>query len=192
MDGGRSYSDHEKQIIALTISLSPGEDYDSFTQFEPLGKRGLDPDEVAELVSLHRVMGAASGESELALGINQQEFDAPTQAAGNVQEGRELTANDTPGGKVSSVANYEELSVLDFASTGANPINQQKAVLERDFNFADQYGEGPYVDASDDLSVHAEFSHEGSSTADTFFGIYELMWNVTQAPDGVPQFSAPI
>lgn len=188
---GVSYSDHEKQIIAANLVVDTGEEADTFTDIEPVGERGLDPNEVAELVSLRRIAVIAAGESEGALGINSTSEESPTNAPSNLQTGKRLTieSGNLPE-EDTFLSSYEALESLDSYVLGQEPQETGRAVTEREVNFQEMYGEGPYVDTNDKLGLHFE-AENNSGTKTTYPLIYELVWRVEESAESIPRFSRP-
>jgi len=189
------YSDHEVQnISALLTGISPGDEADTFTRLEPLGQRGLDPNEVAELVALYRIVAAPNGETEVDLMINGSKDESPSNAAGNITTGfLDGAPEDANGNNQGPLANYMDNGVLDTGAALNDPdpitaTNQSGYFV----NFRSEFGSGPYVDANDDLGLHIEFDVPSDApNSETMQVIYRLYWHVVEVSDGIPEFGSP-
>lgn len=184
---GVQYADHERQVIAVNLTLGAGEEADTDTDLDPVGERGIDPDEIAELVSIRRTAVSDGGEFEFDLGLNLGFDEYPTQAASNLQSGNQLEVIDgNPQGQ--ELSNYSEIGALDSGNHCADGQRDEHQFSEYYENLPENYGSGPYVDATDNLSLHVEADNGTGSTRD-YRLVYILTWNVEEADDRIPRFS---
>jgi len=136
MEGGAAeYADHEVQVITNQISAngtganSSSETATMLDQLEPVSNRGLDSDELAELVAMYRIhfvdvdgvvrenqTEAGQVDSESAIGINLSEDEFPTQANANnaTSAERRLIENQNDIASLARGSNYSEPGALDF------------------------------------------------------------------------------
>lgn len=136
MSGGSTeYADHEVQVITNQMSGNGSGANDSsetatlLDQLEPVSNRGLDSDELAELVAMYRVhfldtdgvvrnnqTEAGQVDSESAIGINLSEDEFPTQANANNATSAERRLIENQNDLVGNPrgANYSEPGALDF------------------------------------------------------------------------------
>jgi len=220
MDGGGvEYADHEFQVITnqLQIGATAGEDNEAeiLDLLDPVSSRGIDNDELAELVTMYRTFDMVDltadatqteighVEAEAGIGINLGQNEHPTQAAGTgpTNEERNLVV-DSPNVTQNQGSNYSEPGALDATSgyidVGFNEVadgtggpGSGGVVNERFIDFRDVYGSGPYVDATDDISVNLElecFNYNGTATVES---TYILAWNISEMPEGRASFARP-
>jgi hypothetical protein len=219
-NGAAEYADHEVQVIGVDfIDAETGGETEVLEQFNPVSSRGLDSDELAELVGVYRTVsaeirqtsgggidenpGTASYECELGINLTNSEFpgqsfnNSPT--AETVVDGSPIS--DGTGRKVRKV-NYDEPGVLDTAylnsvapfrnpadGTGGGGDNEQGS--ERMIDFRSLLGTGPFVDKTDDIVIHAEGNYQSLEALSFLNANYVLYWDVQEMPEGRASFSRP-
>lgn len=213
-DGAEEYADHEVQVIHGRIGtdgVGVDGEVDEVLEYEPVSDRGLDSDELAELVAMYRSVtlvvtdeqadtqtevGQALLEYGLGINLSEQEF---AEQSGPQQGGTELNV-DT--GQV-AVNNYAEPGVLDTINevsvrAGAAPTTDQDIdtggngqEFARFMNFADAFGSGPYVDRTDDITAHFEVGHDNLSGSTAAYFSTILYWSVEEMPEGRASFARP-
>jgi len=220
MDRADEYADYFTQTITPQVIIDAGSSADIIESTEPVSQRGIDSDEIAELVAMSRVFhlqaedtqdvsapGTLKGEVDL--GINLSEGEFATQAGANnptteVNDPDQVGGNFQPeNGDLFRYANYEEPGVLDScfgsigsgfddAATGKGGGTGGAATFERFINFRQNFGSGPYVDRTDDLTFHIEISLDNFDNGKgTVQAIYVLYWDVEQMPEGRASFARP-
>lgn len=211
------YADHEVQVIYSRAVAGGGTganaNIDHFPQYEPVSDRGLDSDELAELVGMKRVASVyiqaedAQSQTELGrttmevgLGINLSENEFAEQSAAGAGGQKDP---DYDGVGLVAVNNYAEPGVLDSItptsiSAGAEPSTADTITagsagqtLERETYFADALGSGPFVDRTDDLVIHIENEKENLTAAAIVEVAYILYWRVHEMPEGRASFARP-
>lgn len=214
--GGLEYADHETQVLYCQNSISQNTDEtferETEIQYDPVSERGLDNDELAELVGFYRVVNVLAkneqgatqtqvGEvgAEVALGINLTGQEFPNQS--NFNNGGEEVLNDDTGSV--SKNNYSEPGAIDVSGPiavkpGAAPTTDSDITAgsqsfneQRTFFFPDRLGSGPYLDATDDLSLKVEATKENVSAGTLVEVIYILYWDVQEMPEGRASFARP-
>jgi hypothetical protein len=199
-------------VVTTDDGLPSGDDsqqLESFEQLNPVSPRGIDSDEIAELVAMHRVAvirfgnvdsqsfaNSLFGEGSLGININA-EAEEPTSISANAP-----TAEITDEGDfVRRIASINEPGTLDNygvggsipyvdASSGAGGTGQAMA-KERFFNFKNNLGTGPYVDYTDDLSLFQELEVNEVTDQAELETRYTLYWSVEEMPEGRASFSRP-
>ena len=226
MNGGSTateYADHEVQIVSGRVTVDTdffdGTTADYIHSTEPVSKRGLDSNELAELKAMYRTCSIRIGAlddnlqtelgdatAEVALGVNMGPDELPTRTTivgTDVTDSSATTViNDQNGGSF-SVANFEEPGILDVtratgaagyeaATSGAGAGSQATTATERDFDFS-VLGSGPYLDRTDDLDLAMELE-----TVNLSDGVvcqvevtYILYWDVHEAQGGRGAFARP-
>lgn len=199
MDIGHSgdveYADHEVQYIGTNVSTTDGTSVDEEVNIEPVSQRGIDSDELAELVAMYRTASiqpassAAAGENteaETGLGLNLSgASESPNDAS---SQATILDTNES--GASLRVGEIDDPGVLDqvvaqvFGGTGAT------STTERFVNFREVFGSGPFVDKTDDLTIYGELQPDGTNQVKMETN-YLLYWNVEEMPDGRASFSRP-
>lgn len=197
-DGEVEYADHEVQTIGVQ-SLNKGtSELEELVQAEPVSERGIDNDELAELVAMRRIgtvqfQGAQAGESpvlaEAGFGLNltgDQENPTQLPTSNLLVETAESPEARTVLGEL------DDPGVLDTFHYGAVPPQSGGTALERFVDLRETFGSGPYVDATDDLSFYLE-TEAASPDGDEFKLelVYQLYWNVEEMPEGRASFSRP-
>lgn len=177
----RTYADHE--IVNLAVQ-SQDDTTDDVYSLDPLAEE-LDRDQVAELVHYQRTATVENGGIEFGLGFNVGEADFVEQAAGN-----QSSVDISDPGNIAVI--YDEAGVIDFLKMGAADRTADGIVDYRELNLREIYGEGPFVDATDDLSIHIESFTGGTSQESTGEVAVQMAFAVYDAPDGVPRFSNPL
>lgn len=211
---GTEYADHEVQVIhgrAQTFPLDNDEEIDEVLEFEPVSDRGLDSDELAELVAFYRTVTIqlqneqsttqtqiGQGQLEYGLGINLSESEFAEQS-GEAHGGQRL--DDVDGVLVKN--NYAEPGVLDSindleANSGAAPatdstisVGPNGGEFTRFMNFPRNFGSGPYVDRTDDLTMHIEAANKNFNGDVQVFVSVILYWDVKEMPEGRASFARP-
>lgn len=183
------YGDHDVQVVALAGDTGSNTNEDVFLTFEPLGKfNGLDPDEVAELVYYERSLNYGAGAFEFGLGFNLSEDEFAEQAANNNPTGNDVRSEFD---SLQATANYTEAGLIDFFSDDQSINNGSSDNPERvEYYFPDMFGSGPYIDQTDDISIHYEPSNNTGSTASVGVQI-RMVWKVTKVEEGIPEFALP-
>lgn len=212
------YADYEVQVAQLEVQVD-GEadggpttgDIDLIEQTEPVSDRGIDSDELAELVAFRTMLDTrifsdnvedqnqlGSVEYEADVGINLQNAELPSQSANN-----NTTAElQTFGNGEATLINYSEPGVLDTfryveqagfddTTNGSGGPGATSAVTPRHINYRDLLGTGPFVDRTDDLTLSVEVSKSNVLSAAqgklTFIGY----WDVHEMPEGRASFARP-
>lgn len=223
--GDVEYADHEVQVINQSIVFegegsgeATGADFIHDT--EPVSNRGIDSNELAELVYMYRALylqvqnSDASNQTEVAeldcestLGINLSPDELPTRASNIGSDVTDDAATTVVSGQddgTLNVSNFEEPGVLDVsrstADLGFNEIGDgtggpgsMNDSQERDMNFRSAFGSGPFVDRTDDLSLALE-AGAINITEDIEVRAevtYILYWNVMEAAGGRGAFARP-
>lgn len=223
MDGGGSmeYADHEVQLVGARAFI-PSENanvaLEKNTIKQPLSGRGLDSDELAELVAYRIYVllesdqidgttqtqtGAINGEASVGINLTKDEHvaqafvNAPTSESESV----EFDAGDGTG-TVQSF-NYDEPGQLYAAENSVSPdisdptggaggAGQMAALSDSGLvNMRDNFGSGPYVDKTDDITIFTELDHDNVVTASSIKVVCRFYWNVEQLPEGRASFSRP-
>jgi hypothetical protein len=221
--GEVEYADHEVQVITNQLIADgtgadqPAESAAFLDQLEPVSNRGLDSDELAELVAIYRhdfididrqqledqtELGELTGES--AIGINLSQEEVPLQANVNnaTSSDRRIIENDNNIAIVNRGANYSEPGTLDYAKQGlmaavGDDVEGEVAPgvgandTERFINFRDEFGSGPYVDRTDDITVFGELGLTNVTAIATLETTYTLYWQVEEMPQGRASFARP-
>ena len=195
--GDVEYADHEVQ--ALNFQVSTDGTVAAFEQqFEtsPVSERGIDSDELAELVAMYRYVSLQTQgpqdqtsqdtlSGEVNLGINTTgEEEALTDLGANATI-EEVEQN----GATARLGGLDDPGVLDGASINgfvATHVGQS----ERFLDFQDTFGSGPYVDKTDDLVVQGEIATDGTDRVKIEV-VYLLYWSVEQMPEGRASFARP-
>lgn len=226
MDMGGStateYADHEVQAVSAVLTtddgLSSTEDSataEIFKNFDPVSDRGLDSDEIAELVGMYRkatlrfgnVDGQSFGNSMFAegsLGVNiageSEEFSSLSANAPTAERVDVTPDPDTADSFLSRFASIDEPGILDGTSIGGSlPYidgggaggSGQQEVTERWFNFRDTFGSGPFLDATDDLTLFQELEVNEVIDQAEFELAYILYWDTETVPEARRNFGRP-
>jgi len=216
-DGSKAdeYADYEVQVIHGRINtdgVGPDGSVDEVIEYEPVSDRGIDSDELAELVAMYRDVTLVINDEdnndqnqigqalmEFGLGINLSESEFAEQSG--PQHG--ATEVDTTSDGSVFQNNYSEPGVLDHVNEVSqraaheNSTSQNKSIggnglrFERFMNFSDNFHTGPFVDRTDDITAHFEVGHDNLvSRAAAYFSVV-LYWNVEEMPEGRASFSRP-
>lgn len=214
--GGMSeleYADHRVQVISLNVTNDPDSDSDALdevVQEDPVGKNRLDSDEIAELAGFYRQFRVllfdenANSQTEpgdviaeLGMGINLSENEFAEQSANNNANSRGV---DGIGPGTIRIANYEDAGVLDTASFTGNAGflgsageggTGQNAAQDRWADLRGFAGSGPFVDITDDITIHVELDERNYVARSQLAAEYILYWNVSELPEGRASFSRP-
>jgi len=226
-NGAAEYADHEVQVLGKKVNVSSdlGEGFDetqnvnegeTIFEFQPVSDRGLDSDELAELVGFYRVVktriqGAGANDvnseanAEGSLGINLGFGDLPNRTVTNgedVTDSSELSGDEIIG-RVGAL-NLNEPGVLDTwaqstnvgfsdPASGVGGSSQNSTPNERQMFFPDTLGSGPYVDRTDDMTLQLELEI-ADFTIDVAYEIevtYILYWEIHEMPEGRASFARP-
>lgn len=222
--GGTEYADHEVQVITNQISFNGTSDTSSeqievLDQLDPVSNRGIDSDELAELVFMRRhamlYIDAAANQSQVgelfaehSFGINLGSTELPPNANNNNSTAAPRNVNEDNTNIDSSTAqsrgaNYSEPGILDFgslacmagyenAATGGAGGGATNAMAKNtEINFSENFGSGPYIDRTDDLTVFAELNAENLVSDVSLETTYVLYWSVEEMPEGRASFARP-
>lgn len=224
-DSGEEYADHEVQVVytqnqATGTSSNPDQEQDEVIEFEPVSDRGLDSDELAELVGFYRQVAViaaneadnaqsfvASLTGEVGMGINLSlgEFAEQSNSTGpgNGERVREFS-----NGYIDK-NNYSEPGVLDsvrlsptngFIAGDGDPLlgsgagaggGGSNVQADREMFFPDKLGSGPFVDRTDDITVHTECEFADFVGTLNVEVAYILYWRVHEMPEGRASFARP-
>lgn len=215
---GREYADHEVQVLKMRGDPDIGADnsIDILHQTTPVSPRGIDSDELAELVAMRRWFnvksfgeqdatqtepGSVTVEADLGANLSPQELATRTTDGGTDVVAESQVINDQDTGSL-IFGNYNEPGLFDSfsadATAGFNEIGDGTGGPgsgsrneERFINFADEFGSGPYMDRTDDLSVHVEVSSLNAANDVEAEVYYTLYWNVQEMPEGRASFARP-
>lgn len=199
---GLSYADHDVQVIGFKITNDDQRfaSLESNQQYDPVRKGGIDNNEVAELVGFYRYVNlttqgevandetaVGSAKAEHAMGINlSSEVENPTAGfTVSPTAEREDLGNDDSSDV--TVFNDDEPGVLDWASITSNPGVTGPGIGSpgvdgfeyRDVDLRARFGEGPYVDATDEISIDGEVDKFEVSSQCDLEVTYGLYWNVS-------------
>lgn len=219
---GIEYADHEVQAISGVLTTDRGLDSDEdtataevFEQLNPVSERGIDSDQIAELVAMYRKAtiryGNSGGQSfgnsffgEASLGVNisgeSEEFTSLSQNAPTAESQDITPGNEDANDFLFRVANINEPGILDGVSIGGSVAflgdngeggGGQQDYSERYVNFRDEFGSGPYVDRTDDLTLFEELEVNGSTSQCELEVSYILYWNTETVPEARRNFGRP-
>lgn len=213
------YADHDVQVVTNQVTIdcqaAGNDEAELLDQLNPVSNRGIDTDEVAELVAMRRHVSAAynaeagvqtelnSVEVEADLGINLGQSEVPANANQESPTTSDRRLIKEPDNLVAARgANYDEPGALDSTKViaggsfneladGTGGASDPGKVQESMINFRHQFGSGPYIDQTDDLTVFLEV--EGFNTNGLAIGesTYELYWDVHEMPEGRASFASP-
>lgn len=197
---GFEYADHDVQVVAAKprfLGGNAGNEIDDVIQLEPVSNRGVDSSAVAELVAMYRYASIRTQEGsnaeavhfEADLGINLTDSELPTNLTNNAtNELIEASSTGTyEGDGAISISNFEEPGVLDTLSATAF-IDWSE---QRQYNFREELGSGPYMDRTDDLSIHLELEAQGQTGPVEAEIYYVLYWNVQEIEGQRQRFARP-
>lgn len=197
--GGVEYADHEVQSLSFKV-VNDGTGptgIEGELLADPVQQRGIDNDELAELVGMYRfaflqpqgAMDQTNGDVmdfEFNMGINTKgKSEALTDLSGNAE-----IAEDTVTGGGVTLGESDDPGILDGGGIVGSIGNDTGTVSERFIDFRDVLGSGPYVDATDDLVFQGEVSNNGSDTVNGEVE-YILYWDVEELPEGRSSFARP-
>lgn len=210
-----TYADYELQQIGYeTSAIGSDENVRTFHSHEPVRDRGLENDEVAELVAgvffaqcslddfeSNATQKPGSAEHKGTWGAN---LNFPETGAGDwVTE----ETNPTNGQNIATVSGgstrfeQDEPGVFEnFLCTAISPhqdtANQQAGggsaeTVQWSMNYRNMFGRGPILDASDELTLGvAVVRNETSFTAEGTFTA-RLVWDVSTVEDERKEFALP-
>lgn len=226
-DHGDEYSDYETQSISLRQEItsadagsSPSLSDDRIVVTDPVSERGIDRDEIAELVGFRRYATAYSkGEEEanttqagliLAegdLGINLNPEELPTQNTVGSESLDTVTGADTSQkGGILRGKILDAPGVLDSYTLAGTPSQGPNDNItdpaggkgsgsfmnaERQIYLRDWFGTGPFLDATDDVTIHTEIDPTNVNTNVVTEVQYQLYWHVTEMPEGRSSLGRP-
>jgi hypothetical protein len=146
--------------------------------------------------------GSVTGEFDLAINATQGELLG--QANANNPNSETFGAGDFkdtigPGNEL-EFTNYNEPGVLDvvdhsanagFVDSGAGGGGSDSDFTEREINFQQNFGTGPYVDRTDDLVLHSEINKNDTVSQIRQRGYLIMYWNVETVEGGRGAFARP-
>lgn len=215
--GGTEYADHEVQVIGANPTANGGSPESVQVEvpqelYDPVSERGIDSDELAELVAMYRSAHLyvpqdentgqsreGAGLAEFNLGINlsgKSELptdgftNAPTSSEETIENGNLRRFNTNEPGAL----DHSTISVTPgfTGDTGASSSSGSAGVnVERFINFREEFGSGPYVDRTDDLTIGAEIQKFDMVSGLDLEVRYTLYWNVEEMPEGRASFARP-
>lgn len=208
MDTGNhqvEYADHEVQVISARATLNEAGSIDKIAEYEPVyDDRGIDSNELAQLVAMYRsvsvyAQGNFSGfaEGEITLGANLSATELPTRASATGAGAEDITDSAI---EVNTNASDASLFTNPFTDAGVFDATRQtldgtsgSQAQERFLNFKENFGTGPFVDRTDDLSLGIEASSTSSVTDATVNVevVFVLYWAVETVEGGRSELSRP-
>ncbi len=210
---GVEYADHDVQVLYFRAQNESGEtgQVDEVLQYDPVSERGLDNDELAELVGFRRTLtiyvedeidgpqsqpGNVIGEFGFGINLTEQEFaEQGGQLAPNedVDNGTVEQFNRSEPGVIDSLAPFVIRPGLAPAADATVSAGGNSQNLSRTFFFPERLGSGPYIDSTDDLTLHVEAQKDNIVDAAQISveGSMVLYWNVEEMPEGRASFSRP-
>lgn len=207
------YSDHYVQNISGSVDTGV-ESSDYLYDLEPVSRRGIDSDELAELVAMRRFYRVEAFDAnegtpgspgtilaEGSLGINLSPEEIPTRSTIENELSDEATVVNNQSDGDLFVRNYEEPGILDsWAGQVGNGFEDEtsatggaagtSAAGERFINLKHEFGSGPYLDRTDELSLNLEaerFEAQFNGEVEVY---YQLFWHVSEHEDQRARFSA--
>lgn len=209
-DGRTGYSDHEIHHVRQGLNVLENQDAGNFaetnaSQFE-ITQRGLDNDELAELVAFRVQYGVALGpvSSQTAPGTVRVEFGAGynLQDEEFLQVGGTFTTEDIDSSGTDDIqtveADTDEVGQIWAAQTGATlPIDDSTdgpgagADVEFDNEMVDfraMLGGGPILDATDDFTPRVRVDQNNAGVRVEAQAVYTLYYDVETMEGGRPRF----
>jgi hypothetical protein len=202
-DGSQEYSDFEVQTVARRfggIAAGGNDDKDKLFQVEPVyPDSGIDSDELAELVAMFRTAtvdnlgdGQVAAEYDLGLNLGERELPGRVLRAFNGRdtdsEGTVIRQQDDNNINEAGLEG-NDAGILDTCTLIAGADDSFTA--ERFINFRHNFGTGPFVDKTDDVSFHMELEENGNTAGNSFQVVTYLYWDVTEQPGGRASFARP-
>lgn len=198
---GVEYADHDVQALSFQIT-TPGsaQDNEFILTTEPVQERGIDNDELAELVAMYRTVRLTPSDEQTASNVTAQGISGEANfGINNDQKSEQLTdlpANNTliledgPVDGFGAIGGSTDPGILDGVGLAGFETSSSGPTAERFMNFKHELGSGPYVDRTDDLVFAGEVN---SRTEDNLILEYSviLYWNTTEMPEGRPSFARP-
>lgn len=200
---GMEYSDYEVQTVARRlggVAAGSDDDKDKIYNVEPVyPNSGIDSDELAELVGLFRTAtvdnfggGQVSAEYDLGLNLSPQELPGRVLRAFNGRdvsdEGIVIRNQDSDNINEAGLEG-NDAGILDTNTLVAGVNNSSTS--ERMVNFRSMFGTGPFVDKTDDISIHMELEEKDNTAGNSFQVVTYLYWDVTEQPGGRASFARP-
>lgn len=196
---GVEYADHEVQTLNFQITTADGSTQEGRLKTDPVSQRGLDNDEIAELVGFYRTLslqpsGQQNGTQlgplnvEVGFGINT---DSVLENLTDLPSNATIVEDPDASSGVVRIGESDDPGIIDGSAVhGLEDTDLGAGSIERTMNFKDMLGSGPYVDATDDLVFNGEVQ---SQTGDNFILEYGfiLYWEVQEMPEGRASFSRP-
>jgi hypothetical protein len=212
-----SYADYEFQHISLQTGLPPGGETDDGVErvftFEPVDNSGIDNDELAEIVMIHRHVRVEDNKAtsinisddpsrisaEYGLGINTE---TPNEFAQNFANNLTTEEIDESPSNVSRIAVTDSTDQLDFwgsttqatFSDEANGNGGPAGSLAEDtftFNFRDHFGTGPFLDRTDELGIFHELAKRGNDGDVVLDTQLKIAYEVHDVEGGRAAFAPP-
>lgn len=176
-----SYADIEFINLVLQGEFGDGTNTDEVFRLDPLADE-LERNQIAELVYYRNDTRSEGGEIEIDVGFNVGNADFLTQAAGN-------NSSQIEQQSVVKGALYDEAGVLDFYEEGDSGSSVD---LHRDkeIDFRDLFHDGPFIDSTDDLSVHIEVDNDSGNPVQAS-AKFQFGYVIHEVAQGVPRFSDP-
>lgn len=212
------YADYHVQNIGFKLVMTGDESADYIHNTEAVSDRGIDSDELAELVAMYRSVnvkvfaeqeggqaepGSIRAEGAMGINLGPDELPTRTSAGGEdvTNDPATVPINDQTGGKL-FLTNYEEPGVLDvhrttsklgFEGAGGGGGGNVPGLSERFINFRDNFGTGPFLDRTDDLSLQLEITEKNAAPeVDMEVEVsYFLYWDIHEQPEGRASFARP-
>lgn len=212
--GGMTYSDHEVQWIRNSMTFRDAADSGPDTnvtdeaQFN-VTERGLDNDELAELVYLRADISLAinsvgdqttanafnaftdwganlAGTENLLTDDSKEFFDVDDSGTDDFV--REERVTDEAGEFVSEILRAT-IGHRDTANSVAGGADNDRVQVEIDFR--DVYGGGPFLDSTDDITNRVFFDVNNAIDSATLDQILTLGWRVETVEGGRAAFGRP-
>jgi len=186
-NGAAPYSDHEHVNIGVALKADPGEQADTFNSVDPVAEE-LDSNEVAELIYYSHQINVTGGFLEYGLGFNVSDDDFVEQSANN-----QTTFNTGGFSGSDAVAVYEEPGIIAASALGDGDDVDDGSDGRYQISYRgtdSPFSMGPFVDQTDDLDIHLEFSNQTNSDQTADLAI-QLVYRIQEVAQGVPQFSDP-
>lgn len=195
--GDVEYADHEVQALGANVTINATGNTFEKVDLEPVSERGIDSDEVAELVAMYRTatltpqggQDQTSGDSinaEFSFGINTN-ADSELLADASSQATIETSVGSDGELRVGEIS---DPGVIDTVGLSGSTGNSYGSTVERFVNFQETLGTGPFVDKTDDLVLAGEIAQTASDNVKGEYSVI-MYWNVHEMPEGRASFSRP-
>jgi hypothetical protein len=172
-------------------------------QIEPLGEDELANDEVAELVAMYRVLDVEINVDGTTENAEAQTYSAKAEMAVNFEGGSSAFLSSDQNLGINGVAEEGDDAIFDVAMLGdspgpynesANPGSSGGGGLnasQRWISFRKEFGQGPFLDNDDDLSVRVEAANRNGNHG-VFADYYLLLWwDVSTVAGARPTLAPP-